>query len=949
MVSNPFRRLRSATMLCAILPALAAVAYNITGVVISPEGELMPMATVRLLSVKDSTYLQGTTTDVQGKFSLKNVKNGKYLLESSYVGYSPVFKNISVDSKNISADTLCLKTSSIELNEVSVRGVVTPIKVMEDTVEYSPDAFKTAPNAVVEDLLKRLPGVEVGTDGSITANGKSISKILVDGKEFFSDDPKVASKNLPVDMVDKLQVVDRKSDLARMTGVDDGEDETVINLTVKKDRKNGWFGNVEGGYGTDERYKGNFNVNKFWNGNQITLLGNFNNVNEEGFTDSNGSRFRRFGGSNGINTTQALGLNFNVGNEEIFRVGGEMLYTHSDRHSIVSRERTYLLSDSASYLSQHTDTRDKGHNIRTSFRVQWKPDSFNTFEFRPNLSLNYNDSQSSDSSLTRDGHLANVNRYLSTDNSDGHSFDFGAQLIYNHSFKNHRGRSFSVMARYQHSNVREDETSYSHTFFWRRLPYLLNDSIDIDDEIISNHTWSDLAMGRVSWTEPLGDASNGRFLTFAYRAQYRWNNADRLVYYHPVTWPDGFSHEPFIDYDVKILDDTLSNRFRNDYFNQDIRLGFKQITKTFTLDAGLSLVPQMSRSEDLVIADRTIPTRWVLNFAPFVRYRHKFSKQRSLNINYNGRSSQPSLSQLQPVADTSDPLKIVIGNPDLDPSFSHNIMANFQDFNLDAQRAIRVMGFASLTQNSIVSRTTFNASTGGQVTTYENVNGVWSGRIMSIYSQPLRNKLWSISNNIGLSYDHRVGFNNGIRNRSGNFSLNESFGLTYRPDNFEFELRPRYSLQTTRNSIQTVAGKTIHNYGGRFSAYYSMPFGLILNSDINYIATSGYSQGYNRNEWMWNASISYQTLADKSLTISLKAYDLLGQQSNISHTVSGNYEEDTRYNSLTRYVMATVSYRFNSFGKSSPKVPGEGEFNGPGGRHGGFGGPGGPGGPGRRF
>jgi len=943
-------RCRHAIMLLAALmmTSLSCLAYNITGHVADPDGELLPQASVRLLKASDSTFVAGVATNLDGMFTLKGVKNGKYTVEVTYIGYSRINRDVTVQGKNVKLDTLRFSSGALALNEVIVKGVRTPVKVMEDTVEYDAGAYKTQPNAVVEDLLKRLPGVEVGTDGSITANGKTVSKILVDGKEFFSDDPKVASKNLPVEMVQKLQVVDRKSDLARLTGVDDGEDETVINLTVKPNMKNGWFGNVEGGYGTDDRYKGNFNINRMWgDGQSLTLLGNFNNINEEGFTDSNGNRFRRWGGSGGINTTQSLGLNFNVGNKEIFRVGGSAVYSHSDRRSITSRERQYLFgNDSTSYMSSATDNRNRGHNIRADFRIQWKPDSFNTLDVRPNFSLNYTDSWSSDSSLTRDGHLANVNRSLSSDQSDGNSFEGGMRVIYNHQFRQHRGRSFSIMANYRHSNVNEDETAYTESYFWRRLPYLLNDSIDIDDQVFDNHTWSDNVDARVSWTEPIGNVAKGQFLTFSYRMNYRWNNADRLVYEHPVTWPGGFGERPVVGSDL-ILNDTLSNRFRNDYFNQEISLGFRKVTSAYNFNAGVNIVPQMSKSHDLIMAERDIAARWVWNFSPFLRYRWKITKTRNLQADYRGRSSQPSLTQLQPVPDTSDPLRIVVGNPNLDPSYTHNVSVRFNDFNGMQQRSFMFMTNFDMTQNSIVSRTTFDPATGGQTTTYENVNGVWSGRIMGMYSQPLRNKAWSVNAHTFVMLNNRVGFNNGERNRSFTTMVNVMPGIAFRPDNLEFELRPRFSYQGTHNSISTVRTNDVYTYGGMFRAYWYMPFGVTISSDLNYSATSGYASGYDQKTWMWNASLSYQTLRDKSLTFTLRAYDLLHQQNNTSRSVSANYIDDSRFNTLTRYFMFSVAYRFNTIGKGArTRGMGDGDF-GPGGRRG-FGGPP-PGGPGRRF
>ncbi len=911
--------------LSVLVSSFAMHGAVVKGVVNDADGIELPQATVRLLTPKDSAFVKGVKTNNEGHFTIPGVRSGKYILEASYLGYKTSHQNITVGKSTLTVPAINLSESTIMLKDVQVTGVKTQIKVMEDTVEYNADSYKTQPNAVVEDLLKRLPGVEVGTDGSITANGQTVSKILIDGKEFFADDPKVASKNLPVDMIEKLQVVNRKSDLARMTGVDDGEEETVINLTVKPGMKNGYFGTVEGGYGTDDRYKASFNVNKFWNDNQVTLLGNFNNVNELGFTDSNGNRFRRFGGNNGISKSQALGLNFNVGNGEILRVGGNVMWSRSDKDTRQSQERQYLFPDSTSFMSSGKHTRDRGNNIRADFRVQWKPDSFNSFEFRPRFSYNENKSTSIDSILNMAGDPGRslVSRSLNDMNARGKSIEFGVSAIYSHNFRNRPGRSFSVQMRYEHSNVREKETSYSFNRFFN-----YGDSLDEYDQFTNSRTWSDMAQARVTWTEPLGDVKKGNFLTFAYRARYRWNNSDKMVY--------DMDHTLDALNPTAIYNDTLSNRFRNDYFNQDIRLGYRHVSASHNIDVGLSLVPSSSKSDNLTHPDKTIENRWVWNVAPFLTYKMKFSKQRSLDINYRGWSQQPSMNQLQPVADYSDPMRVVIGNPNLDPTFTHYLRLRFQDFNLDHQRSIMVMGNFEMSQNSIVSRTSFNPTTGSQTTTYENVNGVWGGRLMAMFSQPLRNKAWQVSVHTFTMYNQRVGFNNGMRNRSGSLFFNFMPALAFRPDNLEFELRPRYSIQYTANSLQSAGNMSVHNYGGSFSAYYYTPIGIILNTDLNYTATSGYSAGYDKNEWMWNASISYQTLKDKSLTFSLKAYDLLQQRSNISRSVTANYIDDIAYNGLSRYFMVTVSYKFNTFGKGNQPS----DRNAWGG-HGGFGGHGG--------
>lgn len=898
------------------------MAATLKGAITDVAGEVLVSASVRVLAPMDSALVKGAVSTSSGRFTIAGLKPGKYIIEASYVGYQTQCRNITMTDRDLTLKPFVLEEKSIMLNEAVVSGIRTPVKVMEDTVEYSAQSYRTQPNAVVEDLLKRLPGVEVSNDGKITANGKEVKKILVDGKEFFSDDPTVASRNLPVDMVDKLQVVDRRSDLARMTGVDDGEDETVINLTVKKGMKNGWFGNAEAGYGTDGRYKGSFNINRFVNNNQFTILGSANNINEPAFMDGAGARFRRFGGDNGITSAQSLGINFNIGNEEIFRVGGNVMYSHTDRDTRTQSDRQYLFEDSTSTTNSRKSSRDKGHNLRADFRMVWKPDSFNTLEFRPNISLNYNNSTSADSSSTFSGGRApaEVSRSINRAASHGNSFEFGGRLIYNHNFRSRRGRSFSVYANYKLSNVHEYSDTYSRNRF-----YLLGDSADTYDQYASNHTWSNTVSGRATWTEPLGDPSRGHYLTLSYQMSYRWNNADRLIYDHPVSYPDGFDGPEIVD-PTAVFNDSLSNSFRNNYFNQDIRIGYRHVTSKGNLNVGLSLVPQSSQSINLINSAKNIPERHVLNLAPFLRYRHRFSKTRSLMARYNGRSSQPSMTQLQPVADRSDPLRVVIGNPALKPSFSHNATLRFQDFDSKAQRSIMLMVDGSLQQNAIVSRTTFDPSTGGQTTTYDNVNGIWSLRAMNMLSFPLRNKAFTLNNHIFLNYQSNVGFSNGIRNRSGSFMVNESFGIAWRPDNLELELRPRYALQTVHNTVSTGANRTVHTYGGNFYATYTTPIGIVIGTDLEYNATSGYSAGYDTRTWMWNAQLSYQFLRGRNATVSLKAYDLLGQRSNIMRSVTASYIDDTRYNSLTRYFMVSLSYRFTTFAKGQQPSVQRGPF-----------------------
>ena len=923
-------------------------------------------ASVRLMRDNaDSTFVAATSAGRDGSFRLGGVARGKYLVSFSFLGYETLTRRVTMADKNINMGRVTMAESSILLQETTVVGVKTEIVVKEDTIEYNADSYRTQPNAVVEDLLKRLPGVEVDSEGKITANGKEITKILVDGEEFFSDDPKVATKNLPVNIVDKLQVIDRKSDLARLTGVDDGEDETVINLTVKKGMKNGWFGNATAGYGTDDRYSGNFMVNYFKDKNQFSILGSANNTNEMGFTDRGASRFTRFGGRNGISTTQSIGVNFAVGTEEKLRVGGDVFYSHSDRDSRNSSNRQYLFPDSTSYYDEAGSSRDRGHNISGNFRLKWEIDSFSTFEFRPRFSVSFSDSESADSSATRAGDAARslVNRSLSNKLNDGTSYEMSGRIVFNHKFRSHPGRSYSASLNYQFSDTKEDGSTYTDNTY-----FLVPDENETIDQIYDNHQWSNSIQGRLTWTEPLGNVKNARFLTFSYNGQYRFNNADKYVYdlveatsatttansalmsmlrdpafkqrvveeYGSLAWTNPTMLRQIVEDELQPeLNEEQSNRFRNNYFNQSLQVGFKQVRDNYNLDVGAMVNASMSSSEDLINPDRNIATRWVWNVAPYARIRFKMNKSRSLSFDYRARTTQPSLTQLQPVADVSNPLRIVVGNPDLAPTFTQRVNLRYSDFDQDRQRSIMAMANVQFANNSIISTTDYDSQTGGQVTTYENVNGVWSGNLMGMISMPFRNKSWYFSSMGAVRYSNTVGYNNGLYNRSGSLSVNLSPGIRFNTDAVQLELRPNYNVQITHNTVQSQNDRTIHSYGGMFNGAYYTPFGLVLNTDLTYSGTQGYSQGYDSDQWLWNVSLSYQFLKNKAATITAKVYDLLHQKQNISRTINASYIEDSEYNSVTRYVMLSFTYRFTTFGSGgsgNEQPPIDYGGRGPGGR-----------------
>lgn len=909
---------------------LSSYAAVVTGRINDTNGEELPGTTISLRALPDSNIVAGVMADLDGRFILADILAGKYNINFSMMGLKDLPIDFEIESPNdtIRFDNITLSEDNVLLHEVTITAIRPAIVAKQDTLEYNAGSFHTSPNATVEDLLKKLPGVEVSSDGSISSAGKTITKILVNGKEYFNDDPQAATKNLTADMIDKVQVVDKKSDLSILTGVDDGEEETVINLTIKKNMENGWFGTAKAGYGTTGRYEAAVNANYFKDGNQLSIIGGANNINELGFGDSGRGRFRDFGGNGGITSSQRIGVNFNVGKDEVFRVGGNVFYTHSSRDSRQQSATQYLFPDSVSYQNSGNRTLDRGHNLRADFRMQWNIDDYNTLDFRPRFSINYRNSELLDSSnlyyedLRQT--LVDVNRINNIQNNNGISYQIDGDLIYNHKFRFKPGRSMSAQFKYSFSNTRQHGTTWSDIEY-----FLMSDSDETLFRYLDSKQWNNTYEGRLTWTEPL-KLEGGHFLNIAYNISTRFNNADKLTYQVPLDLYDGINLPDFSAVpDGSIELDSLSNRFRNKYFSQELQVGYKKIGKSFNMEAGLLFSPSMSKSEDLINSARNIPARWVWNFGPYARIQYKFGTRGSVNINYRARTSQPTLNQLQPVADVSDPLNIIIGNPDLKPTFTQSLSARFSNYHTERQQSIAAMLSASYALNTIVRKTTTQPSTGIRETTYANANGNMNLMGMFMLNQPFRNRKWRVNTRFMGRYSNIPSYINGEYNRSGNLILSPSAGITYSMDIFQISLNPTYTFNMATNSLPMQRNRYVHSYGFTGDASLYLPFGLEISTDINYSYSSGYSRGFNSNQALWNAQASYSILADKSLTFSVRVYDILGQRKNISRTVSANMIVDSYHNDLTRYVMFGVAWKFNTFKKSSKVAEPEGEmFNG---------------------
>lgn len=917
-------KLLTAIALTSII-ALPALAARVRGKVLDENKQPLVGVTTQILEFPDSTRKGYSITNANGRFSYSNIKPGNYALHLSMVGMDDVYKNFTVSdtTTTVNLGNLVMTESAVTLDAAVITAIKAAVVAKEDTIEYNAGSYKTQANATVEDLLKKLPGVEVDSDGKITSGGKTISKILVDGKEFFGGDTQMATKNLPSELVDKIQVVDRKSDLARLTGVDDGEDETVINLSVKKGMKNGWFGTVGAGYGTNGRYEGRFNISTFTDNNQFSIVGGGNNINDLGFGDSGRGRFGGFGGSGGITEAQRIGLNFNVGKTDSLRFGGNVFYAHSNQNTSTTKHTFYQFADYTQTEDSQSKSWDIGHNVQGDFRMEWKMDPNNTLDFRPSFSFNTRDAESSAFSTLLDQNNAKINSSNSRRFNNGTNYDFEGRLIYVHNFTSKPGRSVSAHVRYEFSNNMQHNTS------WSDIEYFMKNQQDMDEDdferfyrFLNNKSWNNSIGARFTYTEPIGSPKSGNFLQFALRTNARFNNADKNTY--DIPFPEGQFTESMVQDFVNIpenavFDKALSNQFRNAFYTEEFQVGYKKVSKSFNLEAGVAYSPSGLESEDLLNSNKNI-SNWVwTNVAPFARMQFKFNKQSSLRIDYRGRSNQPSIAQLQPVEDVSDPMNITKGNQYLKPSFTQSMGIHLNAYLPESQFSAMVMMRGEYSDNDVVTRTVTDKNTGVRYTTYENANGNKNLFGMAMINQPVFNRMWRYSVRLGGNYSSQAGYINGDFNRSGNLRLRPSVGITFSSDLFQMSVNPTYSWQMSTSTLPSQRDRFTRSMGLRSDASLNLPFGLSLNSDLDYSKTTGMSEGMNADSWLLNAQISYSLLASKSLTLSVRGYDLLGMKKNFNRSSSAAAITDSSFIDLTRYVMFGVSYTFNTMKGKQPK------------------------------
>ena len=978
--------MRKTFLLVVLLWAVALSAVS-QSKIISVSGRLVEddtkapaaQATIQLLSLPDSAYVTGAASSEAGSFALPKVKAGKYVLKVSYIGYKTLFLplQLTASAPNKRLGTLTLESDAIMLAEAVIVAEAPQVQIVEDTVAFNSSAYRTPEGAMLEELVKKLPGAEVDDDGNVKINGKEISKIMVDGKEFFGGDVKTGLKNLPVDMIDKLKTYDKKSDLARITGIDDGEEETVLDLTVKKGMNKGIFGNIDLSGGTEDRYMGRAMVNYFYDKTQVSLIAGANNVNDQGFSAGGGGpRWRR---NNGLTSTKELGLNFATETEKI-DMGGSVRYNYrgNDVYSDGYTENFLTGGESSSFNNSISSTSSGNKDFHADFRLEWKPDTLTNIIFRPNFSWgkSYSTADSKSGTFNSDPYavVTNPNEYLditklskmnlsdeifdadseddpldsirvntsnSLSGSDSKTLSADATLQVNRKL-NSMGRNITFRGTIGYDDSESKQYTASNTRYFQQ-----NEDGTVTPENIIRRYVTTPTDGynyslELTYSEPLWKAT---FLQFRYRFNYSYSKSDKKAYDLGEDWNFG---EVLPDDYEDGYDMSLSKFAEYKTYTHRFSPSLRFIRQKYQLSVGADLEPQKTSLSYKKDAMDTLAVRNVFNVAPNLDFRYRFSKVSQLRVTYRGRSSQPGMENLLDVTDDSNPLNITKGNPYLKPSFNHSLRIFYNTYNVDRQQGIFSHVNMQMTQNSISSSRTYNSSTGGWVTKPENINGNWSAFGMFGINSALKNKKFNIGSFSNLSYNTNVGYlttGNGAeavqqKNTTTNLTLNERLNGTYRNDWLEFGLNGTFSYSIEKDKLTPSNNQQPYTYSYGANTTVSMPWGMSLSTNIANQSRRGYSDSsMNRDELIWNAQLS-QTFLKGDATVSFEMYDILHQQSNISRSLTASGRSVYKYNGVNSYCMLHFIYRLNIFGGKQARDK-RGQMNfGPGGHRPPMGGPG---------
>jgi len=887
--------------------------------------------------------VKAAVTAADGTFEIKNIEKGGYNLKITFLGFENLTTELTLNTST-TLETFRLKEGSLNLSEIEVKETLPLAQQLGDTTQYNADAFKTLPDANAEQLLEKMPGVVVD-GGKVQAQGEDVTQVLVDGKPFFGNDPTAALRNLPAEVISKIQVFDQQSEQAQFSGFADGETTKTINIITRPNMRNGQFGKIYGGYGYDNKYDAGGNMSLFDGKRRISLIGQSNNVNIQNFSTDDllgvvssgrgrGGRGGRggggrggsrggFGGStnsflvnaqNGIATTNAAGINYSDQFGEKVEVTGSYFFNWSDVDEVENLKRTYLedQTETSEIYTEDNFSNSKNINHRFNMRFEWKIDSANTLSIRPRLSFQHNDGFATTYGETNATETL-LNRTDNEYQSNLNGIDFSNSLSYRHRFGK-RGRTASLSVRTSYNDKNGDSQLYSEDYFLRGMT-ATEDTIDQVADLLSDG-WS--VSSRLSYTEPLSERSQ---LSLDYRNTVRQDKSDKETY-------DFADSEGSYD----ILNEQLSSVFTNTYTTNQMGGGYR-----YNKGRDLRIMVRAFFQIADLDSDLTFPledqiSRRYYSVLPMAMLRYRFNKMSNIRFFYRSSTQSPSVEQLQNVVDNSNPLLLSVGNPGLDQSVEHRVNMRYSKTNTNKANVFYFMINGGYTKNYVGTATYLSRSDnpifedleivpGAQLTRPVNLNGYWNLRSFITYGVPIAPLKVNFSLDISANYTRTPG----LLDDALNYSNNNTYGagVTFASnisDKLDFTISTRSSISDVNNTLENATDSRYWSQNSKLRLGWILPLGIIFRSEISYQYYSGLSDGFNKDYFLWTAGIGKKLFKNQRGEITLSVFDLLNQNRRISRNITDVYIEDVQTNVLQRYAMLKFTYNFLNF-NTGKKIP----------------------------
>ncbi len=906
----------------------------VTGRIINAKDKLpIDYATVAVKSLKDSSVAGTTNTQTNGTFEIAGLEPGSYRLYVAYLGLKSLTKDFTVTATalKVNVGDVAMENTGLDLKTVEIKAVTPPVVVKKDTIEFNAGSYKVRENAVVEDVLKKLPGVEVAKDGSIKAQGETVTKVKVDGKVFFGNDPLLATRNLPADMIDKIQVIDQMSDQSQFTGVDDGNREKIINITTKKDMKNGYFGNSSAGYGSDDRYDVNVNVNRFKGEQQMSLIAQFNNVNKQSFGAGGGQgtgggggggrgaiRALMTGNSNtspqGITTTNAVGFNFADVYTDQTQFSGSYFFNKTSLFNDQNSFTQNLLGENntTTFRNALTSTTDKT-NHRFNFLIDTKIDSLTSIRIEPDISYTETD---------LDQVQNYTNKYIgyTTDGTQKYKTSSETPTVNNNLLIRRkflrRGRTISLNV----NTSINDNDAKNYNNIANATTTGTTSTQELTDQL-NNQTANSIGnTSRVVYTEPLSKTLN---LELNYENRYNFDHSERYTYnFNPVT----------SQYDI--IDPDYTNTYENKTLTNAVGFSFSKNAKKYNWNVGVAV--QNTDRENSNLTTGNVLNQNFYNIVPSAQYRYTFSNTKRLRINYRGNTAQPSISQIQPIPDNSNTQSIPIGNPGLKPSFTNNLSIFYNNFDFANFRSFFLFGNFTQTFNSFGNNSTLitdrNDPNFGKLAVLPiNVDGVYAANVGSYLGLPIitENKL-NLNINLSGGYNRGVNMTNSVENVTNNLNITNGYKLVSTFEKFDFTAGITGTLNRATYSAQPASNTTYYTLNPTLDISYLFPGNIRLAADVDYFQNAGRGEGFDNKFTLLNSYVSRQFFNNRG-TFKFAVNDLLNQNQGVSRTATNSTITDLNYNVLKRYYMVSFTWSLNKMGNrttnNNMQFPGGGGGN----------------------